>query len=51
MGRGEGEKKDRVVLDGMLFMRVASWRLIMLGWAHESGKCTGFMTDSPSPSR
>jgi len=40
-GGGEGGLEGREVLDGTLFVRVASLTLDRLGWAHESGKGLG----------
>jgi hypothetical protein len=40
-GGGEDGLEGREVLDGTLFVRVASLTLDRLGWAHESGKELG----------
>ena len=40
-GGGEKGLEEREVLDGTLFVRVASLTLDRLGWAHESGKGLG----------
>jgi Questin oxidase-like len=48
-GGGEGGLEGREMLDGTLFVRVASLMLDRLGWAHESGESLGSFDRDNAP--